>query len=64
MTEVELKIQQELAFYKKHFGKRDCFKTWVEVINFGEKHIVYCSFRQTEGNRRVTKKYRTTIKRN
>lgn len=60
--DIEQKIDEVIAEYTHIFGKRDCFKTWVENINCGEKYVVWCYYRYTWGNSRRTAKYRTTIR--
>ncbi len=60
---IEKKIEEQINKFTKVFGKHDCFKTWVENINCGEKFIVWCSFRVRSmlSGQRTTMKYRHTI---
>ena len=60
---VEQKIKEAIEEFTKYFGDFDCFKTWVENINCGEKYIVWCSYRvhSCVAGRRVTDKKRKTI---
>ena len=58
---IEEKINEVITEYTRIFGNDDCFKTWVENINNGEKYIVWCSCRYTWGYNRKTQRVRTTI---
>lgn len=62
MDNVEKEINEVVEFFTIRFGKRDCFKVWVDNINCGEKYQVWCRFRCYDGNRRVTAKYHRIIR--
>lgn len=60
---IEEQIKEVIDHFTRIFGCFDCFKTWVENINCGEKYIVWCSYRVRNclSGQRTTEKKRMTI---
>jgi hypothetical protein len=54
-------VQNVIDHFTEIFGKEDCFRTWVDNINNGEKYVVWCSMRCKFLGARRTFKYRRTV---
>ena len=61
MNDLNHGIAEAVNYFTERFGTQECFRTWVDNINNGQKYVVQCSFRYDGYYRRGTVKYRKTI---
>ena len=62
MSTLDQKLTEATLQYIKTFGKKDCFKVWVEKVDSEEKYVVHCSYHDTWLGKSTTFEYSKTIK--